>query len=655
MIKIKRHFIFLKSLKLLFFILNIFLLNIFHYKIIKETTNNNFYLILDNNKYDFPKYEQNLTNLTEIYFNISDLNYSFSFEFNVIKIIYEINFYVNNSLIKPSDLALNKQLHILCLLKEIKSDIMIDSIADIKGNKNFVCIEYSNIKRQIILGIKIYKIEDDIEYKNIYFFNNKIFNYNNLENKNNRIFNILIINNQYFNYLNKIEFNYNESKLKKSFYLPPYCCLKRDIAINDNQWYFSNIYNNYFCFCKDSLFIDIRNNQRCKYKLYLSIIDNNRYIYEKTDYLLSDFIIKNIEPVDGYPIFKEMIKQNLSAHYMTEDEIIYNDFFINNENHFSFFPIIFEKNINGDFLEKYLEILLKLRAVVAVDHFYSIDNLFYNIEYITYIFLGHGVSYFKQYLYNNYLSNKRFDKIVIPPSEVIISIAKKYGWKDTNIIKLGLPRWDYYNITGYNYYNFVLELNNNNCIFLMFTWRKVKKGKEISNFYLNNTFNLLNNEKLNMKLIEKNITIFYTYHHSLKGKKKLNLLKSKNIKIINQTQISEIIKKSNLIITDFSSIVFENFYRRKPFVLYIPDGNDPIIKSLYIKPYFDIINGLKNNSIYFENKFFDLEKAIDKIIFYINNNFIIDKKLNKFFSFFNFKFKGNNNTNNLINYLKQIN
>ena len=96
MIKIKRHFIFLKSLKLLFFILNIFLLNIFHYKIIKETTNNNFYLILDNNKYDFPKYEQNLTNLTEIYFNISDLNYSFSFEFNVIKIIYEINFYVNN-------------------------------------------------------------------------------------------------------------------------------------------------------------------------------------------------------------------------------------------------------------------------------------------------------------------------------------------------------------------------------------------------------------------------------------------------------------------------------------------------------------------------------------------------------------------------------
>ena len=186
-----------------------------------------------------------------------------------------------------------------------------------------------------------------------------------------------------------------------------------------------------------------------------------------------------------------MIKQNLNAHYMTEDENIYNDFFINNKNHLSFLPIIMEKKINGDFLEKYLEILLKLKVVVAVTGFYSIDNIFYNIEYITYIFLGHGVSYFKQYLYNDYLSNKRYDKIVIPPSEIIISIAKKYGWENENIIRIGLPRWDIYNIKEKSFSIIDLELNNNYCIFLMFTWRKTKKGKEISTYYLNNTFNLL--------------------------------------------------------------------------------------------------------------------------------------------------------------------
>ena len=141
------------------------------------------------------------------------------------------------------------------------------------------------------------------------------------------------------------------------------------------------------------------------------------------------------------------------------------------------------------------------------------------------------------------------------------------------------------------------------------------------------------------KLIEKNIKIFYTYHHSLKGKKKFNFRNKKNIIIINQSEISETIKHSSLIITDFSSIVFENIYKRKPFVLYIPDGNDPIIESLYSKPYFDIINGLKNDSIYFENKFFDLDKVIDKIIFYINNMMLpIVTSLKKIEYFLSYRF-----------------
>ena len=73
---------------------------------------------------------------------------------------------------------------------------------------------------------------------------------------------------------------------------------------------------------------------------------------------------------------------------------------------------------------------------------FSINNLFYYIEYITYICLGHGISYFKDFLYKDYYSNKIYNKIVLPPSDIIISNAKKYGWKDDNIIRIGLPRWD---------------------------------------------------------------------------------------------------------------------------------------------------------------------------------------------------------------------
>ena len=82
-----------KYLKLIFFIISIFLLKIYCYQNNKKTNNNRFNIVLYNNKYSYPKIEQNLTNLNEIYFSISDLNYSFSLEFDTNKIIYTINFY----------------------------------------------------------------------------------------------------------------------------------------------------------------------------------------------------------------------------------------------------------------------------------------------------------------------------------------------------------------------------------------------------------------------------------------------------------------------------------------------------------------------------------------------------------------------------------
>ena len=108
-------------------------------------------------------------------------------------------------------------------------------------------------------------------------------------------------------------------------------------------------------------------------------------------------------------------------------------------------------------------------------------------------------------------------------------------------------------------------------------------------------------------------------------KKKYQLL-SKNttyIKFINQNEISEFLAKTNLIVTDFSSIVFDIMYRRKPFIIYVPDSNDPKIKDIYTNDYYELIESMNNGTIYFENKFFNIDEAINKIIYYINNNFTI--------------------------------
>ena len=89
----------------------------------------------------------------------------------------------------------------------------------------------------------------------------------------------------------------------------------------------------------------------------------------------------------------------MDAHYLTMSTEIYNNFCLNNYNCYNELQMIYGvKKINGDTLEKYIELILKLKVVITAEKYECIDNIFYNIEYITYIFLGHGVQYIKSYL-----------------------------------------------------------------------------------------------------------------------------------------------------------------------------------------------------------------------------------------------------------------
>ena len=93
-----------------------------------------------------------------------------------------------------------------------------------------------------------------------------------------------------------------------------------------------------------------------------------------------------------------MIKQNLSAHYVTERKDIFNQYISSNNEDLIIIPINNKQyNITGDSLEKYLNLFLKLKAVISGAEFYSIYNIFYYIEYINFICLGHGVNYFKPF------------------------------------------------------------------------------------------------------------------------------------------------------------------------------------------------------------------------------------------------------------------
>ena len=662
-------FVLIKGFNLII-IINIIIINKFYKKnnsIVKSKSyknnnlNNENYNLFNNefNKFNYLKKMVNKIN----YLKVIDINYCYSFRNEIVKIEYNFGLFdEKENLILPSDISLFYNISIFCNLKIVYYDMSIDSLANIKRNKYFNCIEFFNINERVTIGIKIYNINDNYIYNHISLFTDEFIDYNKVKFNIDQKFSSLIINNE-FNLLLKNVNNksINESyKLKNSYILNPKFCLKRNCILEENYWKFENIFGIYFCFCKGKKCIESNNEQIYKFNFYINIIDINRDLYLKTDYLFVDFIFSEISSDDAYPVFEEMDKQNYPVHYITEKKDIYKKYCEKESKCLKVIPITKSNYLNeGDFLQNYFGLILKLKAFISAKPWCinRIAELFYNIEYITYIAIGHGLCYFKDYLYkeSRLYGKKRNDKILIPPSKKVIFLAKKYGWKDENIIKINLPRWDKYNN------EVLLNMNNKNkfntrSILLMFTWRAIKKNKNISYHYINNIISLLINSDLKNSLIQNKITLYFVFHRYMidryKNKYDMVISNNKYINYLEQNEISDCLSKTSLVISDFSSIIFDSIYRRKPFIIYIPDANDPDIKNIYDDDYFQLIESLKNDTIYFENKFFNINSVIEKIIYYINNNFTIENNLIKFYD--SFELNQDANINKFIKYLHNL-
>ena len=167
---------------------------------------------------------------------------------------------------------------------------------------------------------------------------------------------------------------------------------------------------------------------------------------------------------------------------------------------------------------------------------------------------------------------------------------------------------------------------------------------------------MIDNYKLHNELEKKNITIYFSFHHLLNIYYtywfKLKYKNIRYIKFINANNISDCLIKVSLVVSDFSSIIFDLIYRRKPFVIFIPDAKDPQIKDIYTNNYYDLIESMKNGTIEFLNKYFEVNEAINKIIYYINNDFNLEPKLKIFYD--SFELKSGHYINKFINYLNNL-
>ena len=283
----------MKSIIIIKIILLINLINFLLNEIIKNIKNNLFnpknLNLVKANKFKF------LINENDILFNLTSIILSNNPKDNIIKVQYTIDFYYkDDSFIVPSDLTLYNNLHVYCFMNDITNNITILSLANILKNKHYECVEFFKLKGQIFLGILINDTKNNFNTKInlisnlkviLNYYKYKIDNQFNCESSNQEYLNIIENND---NIDNKGILK-NSLSLKLSYINQPKCVSSFQANINDNEWNFTNLYNNYFCICRgiNCLFNDIP--QTCKYYFYLNIIDNNKHLYNKTDYLFCDF------------------------------------------------------------------------------------------------------------------------------------------------------------------------------------------------------------------------------------------------------------------------------------------------------------------------------------------------------------------------------
>lgn len=220
------------------------------------------------------------------------------------------------------------------------------------------------------------------------------------------------------------------------------------------------------------------------------------------------------------------------------------------------------------------------------------------------VFLQHGITYNNQpgFYKLNCQSLKLFICGAAKERDFII---QNFGYNKNEAILTGFARFD-------NYQN----NQTNKTILIMPTWRRYltnidKNSFQKSNYY-NNWFGLINNSSF-VHFYNKNGYKLVFYIHEVLQKYS-DLFQSDNVQVIKHGDIDvqHLLKSSQLLITDYSSVFFDFLYQGKNAIFFQFDRND-FWKEHYSKGYFDqLINGLGNTYLTIDDCLKGIEQLIDK-------------------------------------------
>ena len=358
----------------------------------------------------------------------------------------------------------------------------------------------------------------------------------------------------------------------------------------------------------------------------------------KPEYIIfSDyFTSKYCSDINAYTIFDYYLNQDYyNAYYIIniESELYYS---LNEQNKTKNLILINNtENIYNDLFYY----LLNSKIIVQSYVIYDFQNIINNVPYLKYLYINHGITYFKTNFISSELHYVKEDKrniITSSPYEYNIFV-NKFKYSPSYIYRAGIARYDAYKTLE-------IDESEEDCILITFTYRMYNSSIYENSLYKKNLEKLLNKKSLIKFLKKRKINLIYIPHHNeLFLNKSYQQTNLRYAKIIGQNNLTKYIKKCSLLVTDFSSISFAFMFLYKPVLFYLIDYDDTV--EVKEKKCMD-----PNNKLYFGNSFMNQQKLIKKIKYYVKKKYKIKKSLKtKYESVFYYRENISHRIFNIIN------
>ena len=320
---------------------------------------------------------------------------------------------------------------------------------------------------------------------------------------------------------------------------------------------------------------------------------------------------KNCEAIDSWTLFEYLQKKQIPSRYIVlKDNILVTKL---KQKHHSFKDIIV--------LDSWQELLTKCHDDICKSKLIltsfgcgpTCNQTLQKLSYLKYIYLNHGVMLLKESAIQ-LCANNTYDYTLVPTTATKQLYQEKQLWQKKQI-PVGLPRWDRL--------HHVKHASKN--IFIFFTWRKkIKEVPFVLKNYKQQIFGFLTNPKLSNLLRKHQINLNIAPHHAL-IQNGGNLVLPDNVHLVSPTEISQIIGQTDLMITDYSSIMFDFMFLDIPVISYRFDADYPFLSE---KDKLDAASAKSHDSELY-NVFYDEDSVIQKIEYYINHNFELEPEYKK--------------------------